>query len=123
MLAANLPAGTLAARRKRQSRRHSPFCCQSSSSSARPSWAGGDALSAFINVLIASPLYGLMKPLARATLIDTAERNGIPWRAEVVRQADEPELARLEALRASLTNADVVYPGYYNVPFRACESL
>jgi len=61
-------------------------------------------------VLIASPLYSLMKPLARYTLIDTAERNGIPWRAEVERM--EAERARLEALRLALTDPSISYPAY-----------
>jgi len=80
------------------------------SSATRPAWAGDDALSSFVNALIASPLYSLMKPLARYTLIDTAERNGIPWRAEVERQ--EAERARLEALRLALTDPSVSYPAY-----------
>ena len=47
----------------------------------KPKWAGSgdkDILSKIVNMLINfKPLYNLMKPLARQTLISTAEKNSL----------------------------------------------
>jgi ubiquinone/menaquinone biosynthesis C-methylase UbiE len=82
----------------------------------KPDWAGEDTLSKFVNLLIQTkPIYKLMKQQARKVLIKTAEKNGVPWRKNY------------EALKSSgvtqqlpkMTNPDVVYPDYYQVPFHA----
>jgi 2-polyprenyl-3-methyl-5-hydroxy-6-metoxy-1,4-benzoquinol methylase len=92
--------------------------CAGSAASTRPAWAGDDLLSQVVNMAIASPLYSLMKPLARNTLIQTAETNGIPWRGEVSRLSSL--LPQLEALQAELAKP-IPYPAYYTVPFHAYE--
>ena len=53
----------------------------------RPAWAAGSStgLSRLVNAVIDSPVYPLMKRGARDTLINTAEKNGIAWRAEAER--------------------------------------
>jgi SAM-dependent methyltransferase len=82
----------------------------------KPAWAGDDLLSRCVNVLIQTkPIYAVMKRQARQVLIKTAEKNDIPWRKHY------------EALAASgvqqqlpqLTNPEVAYPDYYQVPFHA----
>ena len=49
---------------------------------AKPDWAGDDVLSKVVDAAINNKvLYeGLMKPMARRTLINTAEKNGVAWR-------------------------------------------
>ena len=48
----------------------------------KPDWAGDDLLSKVVDAAISNKvLYeGLMKPMARRTLINTAEKNGVAWR-------------------------------------------
>ncbi len=82
----------------------------------KPDWAGDDLLSRLVNRAIQTPaLYALMKRQARQVMIKTAEKNNIPWRQTCV-DLDTPEMRqRLEAL----TNPELVYPDYYQVPFHA----
>jgi hypothetical protein len=80
-----------------------------------PAWEGGGLLSNFVNALIASPLYPIMKMAARSTLISTAENNGIAWR-EIVKDAeiDFSEDERRDALeRITDKNLAAKYPEYY----------
>lgn len=84
----------------------------------KPTWAGDDFLSRCVNVLIQTkPIYAVMKQQARQVLIKTAEKNGIPWR-----QRYEDWLASgVQEQLASITNPEVEYPDYYQVPFHAYE--
>lgn len=90
----------------------------------KPDWAGHDDwLSKLVNVLInTKPLYALMKRQARQVLIKTAEKNGVAWR-DTVEQLQAPDMqAKLSAIAAQLTNPDLDYPSYYNVPFHAYDA-
>ncbi|NET48465.1 MAG: class I SAM-dependent methyltransferase, partial [Merismopedia sp. SIO2A8] len=88
-------------------------------SKQKPDWAGDDFLSRVVNLLIQTkPLYQLMKQQARRVLINTAEKNGIPWR-QACRDFEQSEV---KALVGELTNPDVVYPNYYTVPFHVYDA-
>lgn len=86
----------------------------------RPAWAAGSStgLSRFVNAVIASPVYPLMKKGARDTLISTAEKNGIAWRKEAERLR-QVEASTLEPLQRRLEDPGVSYPDYYTRPFHA----
>lgn len=93
----------------------------STTSAPKPAWAGDDWLSRLVNGLInIRPLYGLMKWQARRVMIRTAERNGIPWRANV--QTLQGTIADLERSRDRLTDPKLIYPDYYLKPFHAYEA-
>ncbi|MEM7554906.1 MAG: class I SAM-dependent methyltransferase [Cyanobacteria bacterium P01_A01_bin.84] len=82
----------------------------------KPDWAGEDFLSRCVNLLIKTkPVYQLMKHQARQVLIKTAEKNGVPWR----KNYDKLELSGIKQNLPEVTNPDIVYPDYYNVPFHA----
>ncbi|MCC0177216.1 class I SAM-dependent methyltransferase [Waterburya agarophytonicola K14] len=82
----------------------------------KPDWAGEDLLSRFVNLLIKTkPIYSIMQRQARQVLIQTAEKNGIPWR----KNYQELEQSGAKDLLESLTNTDLVYPDYYQVSFHA----
>ncbi|MEM7762163.1 MAG: class I SAM-dependent methyltransferase [Cyanobacteria bacterium P01_A01_bin.40] len=85
----------------------------------KPDWAGTEnLLSRLINLLIRiKPIYGIMQTQARQILIKTAEKNGIPWRQNF----QELEASITQDDLKSLTNTDVTYPDYYQVPFHAYE--
>jgi ubiquinone/menaquinone biosynthesis C-methylase UbiE len=84
----------------------------------KPDWAGEDLLSRFVNLLIKTkPIYSIMQRQARQVLIKTAEKNGIPWR----KNYQELEQSTAKNLLDSLTNQDLVYPDYYQVPFHAYD--
>ncbi len=84
----------------------------------KPSWAGEDLLSQFVNLLIhTKPLYQLMKRQARQVMIGTAERNGVPWR----QHCQELEKSGIKKLLDEVTNKAVDYPDYYQVPFHAYD--
>ncbi|WP_019506330.1 class I SAM-dependent methyltransferase [Pleurocapsa sp. PCC 7319] len=90
----------------------------SSTNKIKPDWAGEDLLSRFVNLLIQiKPIYGIMQSQARQVLIKTAEKNGIPWR----KNYQELEQSGAKSLLATLTNPDLVYPEYYQVPFHAYD--
>lgn len=83
---------------------------------SKPAWAGDDLLSRCVNLLIQTkPLYALMKQQARQVLIKTAEKNGVPWR----QRYQELAASGIRTQMAQLTNPDLPYPDYYNVPFHA----
>lgn len=83
---------------------------------SKPAWAGDDLLSRCVNLLIQTkPLYALMKQQARQVLIKTAEKNGVPWR----QRYQELAASGIQTQMAQLTNPDLPYPDYYNVPFHA----
>ncbi|MGL6337854.1 MAG: class I SAM-dependent methyltransferase, partial [Waterburya sp.] len=84
----------------------------------KPDWAGEDLLSRFVNLLIQTkPIYRIMQRQARQVLIKTAEKNGIPWR----KHYQELEQSTPKDLLDSLTNQDLIYPDYYQVPFHAYD--
>jgi hypothetical protein len=104
----------------------SPSSSSSSSSSTtaaepekeKPDWAGDDFLSKVVDAAISNKvLYeGIMKPMARRTLINTAEKNGVMWRDIAATLEADPTLA---ARFAAVENKDVTYPEYYLKPFHA----
>ncbi|HEY9771105.1 MAG TPA: class I SAM-dependent methyltransferase [Coleofasciculaceae cyanobacterium] len=84
----------------------------------KPDWAGEDLLSRLVNLLIKTkPIYGVMQHQARQVLIKTAEKNGIPWRDNY----QKLEQSSAKDLLAVLTNQEIVYPDYYQVPFHAYD--
>ena len=84
----------------------------------KPDWAGTDLLSRFVNLLIQTkPIYALMKRQARQVLIKTAEKNGIAWRQNV----QSLEKSEVQDQLAAVTNEQLSYPDYYQVPFHAYE--
>jgi ubiquinone/menaquinone biosynthesis C-methylase UbiE len=84
----------------------------------KPDWAGENLLSQVVNGLIKTkPIYRLMKQQARKVLINTAEKNGIPWRQAV----QDFEASGIQQQLSQITNPNVVYPSYYNVPFHAYD--
>ena len=84
----------------------------------KPDWAGEDLLSRLVNLLIKTkPIYSIMQRSARKVLIETAEKNGIAWR-ENYRELEE---SGAKNLLDSLTDKDLVYPDYYQVPFHAYD--
>ena len=84
----------------------------------KPDWAGDDLLSRCVNLLIKTkPVYGIMKHQARKVLIKTAEKNGIPWR----KNYQELEHSEVKGLLDAVTNPEISYPDYYQVPFHAYD--
>ena len=84
----------------------------------KPDWAGQDLLSKFVNLLIQTkPIYKLMKSQARQVLIKTAEKNGVPWRQKY----QELEASGAKNILENMTNSQVEYPDYYQVPFHAYD--
>jgi ubiquinone/menaquinone biosynthesis C-methylase UbiE len=89
-----------------------------STNKLKPDWAGEDLLSRFVNLLIKiKPIYAIMQRQARRVLIETAETNGIPWRKNYQELAE----SGAKDLLTSLTNPNLVYPDYYQVPFHAYD--
>mgnify|MGYP005690524715 FL=1 len=84
----------------------------------KPDWAGDDILSKAVDAAISNKfLYEvIMKPMARKTLIDTAEKNGIKWR-EVAEELQKDE--RLQAKFNEIEVSSMEYPEYYLKPFHA----
>ncbi len=92
--------------------------CDYMHTKTKPDWAGEDVLSQFVNRLIQTkPLYALMKQQARQVLIKTAEKNGISWR----QTCKDLEASAAKSLLATMTNPEVTYPDYYQVPFHAYD--
>lgn len=86
----------------------------------KPSWAAGGIVSDMVNALISfKPLFSVMKVGARNTLIDTAEKNGIPWRGH--RDGLSNRVPVLEGIRSQIEDASVIYPDYYNQEFHAYD--
>ena len=84
----------------------------------KPDWAGDDFLSRLVNLLIKTkPIYSIMKRQARQVLIETAEKNGIPWR----KNYQELEASGIRELYSVIANPDIQYPDYYRVPFHAYD--
>ena len=115
-------AGCVVGFRNTHRRSGSPWIAQAQVDSdliEKPAWSAGGLVSDIVNALIKSPLYTLMKPLARQALINTAEKASIPW------------VSRRESLRAKQTEIDryfkdlevseMTYPKYYTQPFHAYD--
>ena len=84
----------------------------------KPDWAGENLLSRVVNRLIKTkPIYRVMKQQARQVLIKTAEKNGIPWRENYARL----KASGIQSTLETVTNPDIVYPDYYQVPFHAYD--
>uniref|UniRef100_A0A7S0WJH7 Methyltransferase type 11 domain-containing protein n=1 Tax=Pyramimonas obovata TaxID=1411642 RepID=A0A7S0WJH7_9CHLO len=82
-------------------------------------WAGEtDVLSKIVNAAISNAvLYeGIMKPMARRTLIKTAEKNGVQWRDDASKLEATEEVY---SLYNKLRDPTVKYPDYYLQPFHA----
>ena len=89
-----------------------------STKKVKPNWAGEDLLSRLVNLLIQTkPIYSIMQHQARKVLIDTAEKNGIPWRQNY----QELEASSVKNLLGEITNPTVTYPDYYQQPFHAYD--
>jgi ubiquinone/menaquinone biosynthesis C-methylase UbiE len=84
----------------------------------KPDWAGDDLLSKVVDAAISNKvLYeGLMKPMARRTLINTAEKNGVAWRDIADELGNEPGVKKAFA---EIEDKSVDYPEYYLQPFHA----
>lgn len=63
------------------------------------------------------PIYALMKHQARKILIQTAEKNGIPWRANT----QSYEQSDIQQRLPQLLNPAVTYPDYYRRPFHGYD--
>ncbi|MEY2834000.1 MAG: hypothetical protein RLZZ574_3259 [Cyanobacteriota bacterium] len=84
----------------------------------KPDWAGDDFLARVVNLLIQTkPIYRVMQRQARRVLINTAEKNGIPWR----KNYQDLENSSVKDLLDSITNPAIAYPDYYQVPFHAYD--
>jgi len=84
----------------------------------KPNWAGEDLLSQFVNLLIQTkPIYKVMKYQARQLIIKTAHKKGIEWR----KNYQELEQSAAKSLLPVMTNPNIVYPDYYQVPFHAYD--
>lgn len=84
----------------------------------KPDWAGDDLLAHLVNFLIKiKPIYSIMQRQARRVMINTAEKNGIPWREDYKKLAESP----VKDLMDSVTNYQLTYPRYYQVPFHAYD--
>lgn len=84
----------------------------------KPDWAGDDLLARLVNLLIQiKPIYSVMQDQARRVLINTAEKNGIPWRQNYEEWMESGVKEQLDAV----TNPEISYPNYYLVPFHAYD--
>ena len=89
-----------------------------SSNKLKPDWAGENILSRLVNLLIKTkPIYRLMQHQARQVLIKTAEKKGIPWRENYQKLQRSLDQSQLD----SISDPDLVYPDYYQVPFHAYD--
>ena len=58
-------------------------------------YAGDSMLSKVVNTLIGiKPIYSIMKVAAKQVLVDTANKNGIPWKETVRKLKSTPEVGR-----------------------------
>ena len=106
-------------------------------------------LSKLVNTLIGiKPIYSVMKVAAKQVLVDTANKNGIPWKQTVKELQSNPEVrvllssyfchiskahhcrdresteelmcqSQVFALKHMVENKAVTYPEYYLQPFHA----
>ena len=60
-------------------------------------------LSRLVNTLIGiKPIYSVMKVAAKQVLVDTANKNGIPWKQTVKELQSNPEVGRVGLQRIPL---------------------
>lgn len=118
----SLPSGFASPARTRTGR-SSPVVAgtrASGSVASQPVWTGQDSLpSRLVNLLIASPLFPLLKIGARQQMQQTAERNDIPWRKTV--EQLRAEQGRLQRLYDAIVDDTIEYPSYYTLPFHAYD--
>jgi len=87
----------------------------------KPDWAAGGLLSDFVNMLISfKPLFGMMKVGARNTLISTAEKNNIPWRALSQNLRTKMDILS-DNYKQVLDSTITDYPSYYTKQFHAYD--
>lgn len=88
-----------------------------------PPWAGTTLLSRTVSALIRiPPVYALMAGQAKAVLVRTAERRGIPWAATrdtILGTVGATGGDGGGAALAAVTDPAVEYPDYYLRPFHA----
>eukprot|EP00850_Spirogloea_muscicola_P021206 SM000240S08623 [mRNA] locus=s240:31859:34079:- [translate_table: standard] len=83
----------------------------------RPRWTGDEPLSRAVNALMrVRPLFALLKLAARRVLIQTAEKNGVPWREMAARTLADPAL---RAEKELVEDKSFAYPDYYLQEFHA----
>jgi ubiquinone/menaquinone biosynthesis C-methylase UbiE len=83
-----------------------------------PRWAGEGIVSNAVNALICiKPLFNLMKLGARSVLINTAEKNNVPWRerANILRS----QASTIQSYHDSIQSPGILYPDYYKREFHA----
>lgn len=86
----------------------------------KPEWAAGGLMSDFVNGLISiKPLFAAMKVAARKTLIDTAEKKGVPWRG--LASALEKDSVLKSYFNQVQSKAVTSYPSYYTQEFHAYD--
>ncbi|KAL4427656.1 hypothetical protein ABPG75_001745 [Micractinium tetrahymenae] len=93
---------------------------QSTSSPAgvpKPKWAGDDLLSRLVNVVINSPLFGVLKEGARKRIKQTAESRGVPWQHRVF----ELEHSGVFEIKEEIEDKALVYPSYYTRAFHGYD--
>jgi ubiquinone/menaquinone biosynthesis C-methylase UbiE len=81
--------------------------------------SGDDPLSKFVNLLISSPLYPLMKVAAKSVLKKSAEDAGVDWSGTAAALKDCDELYEI---MDELRDPTVTYPDYYTQPFHAYDA-
>lgn len=87
----------------------------------KPKWAAGGILSDFVNILINfKPLFSIMKIGARNTLINTAEKNNIPWRKLAIDLENKLDMLTINYNNV-IDNNIKEYPSYYEQEFHAYE--
>lgn len=66
-----------------------------------------------MNLLIASPLFGVLKEGARRRIRGVAEGRGVPWQARVA----ELERSAVFRIKEELEDRGLRYPAYYTRAF------
>lgn len=89
----------------------------------QPNWTGNTVASRLVNAAISSPLlFGLMKMGARQQMIMTAEKNGIPWGADVEELKNSERLMELYNGFCREAPSNLEYPEYYTQAFHGYDS-
>ncbi|EFN54576.1 hypothetical protein CHLNCDRAFT_35970 [Chlorella variabilis] len=94
---------------------------QNTSSSPKPSWAGDDLVSRLVNVVIDSPLFGVLKEGARNRIKQTAERRGVPWQQRVYELEHSQPHVQVFAIKEEIEDKELQYPAYYTRAFHGYD--
>lgn len=70
-------------------------------------------MSRLVNLVIDSPLFGLLREGARARIKDTAEKRGVPWQQRVF----ELEHSGVFEVKEQVEDKALIYPEYYTRAF------